>query len=340
MQTRSFFIKYKLHHVFFWLMVFGIWYYLRYQDYSTSQIALAITAIKVVALALLVYITNYILIERFLYRKKYVAFVTFFIFAILASSAIKVFLMGEILGEPALFSMDNLKRKFYENVISDFFLVLAGAAIKLIFDYLKMQQRLVEVAKEKAETELNFLKSQINPHFLFNSLNSVYFLIRKDNPDAREALHKFSEMLRYQLYEVYGDKIPIEKEVSYLKDYVHLQQLRKDEKYTVQFNCSPEVKGFAIEPLLLIPFVENAFKHISSFNDKTNFVKVDLKRSNGIFSFSVENSKENLAGTEQKGGIGMNNVRRRLELLYPGKHELKIEETIDRFSVQLNLELS
>ena len=168
-----------------------------------------------------------------------------FLLMIAVSAAVKVFLMGKILGQPYLFSFSgDLKTRFYENYISDFFLVLAGAAFRLVFDYIKMQQRLAEVAKEKAETELNFLKSQINPHFLFNSLNSVYFLINKDNADARGALHKFSEMLRYQLYEVNGDKIPIEKEIIYLEDYISLQQLRKDEKYSVQFSCSPGVKDF------------------------------------------------------------------------------------------------
>jgi len=199
---------------------------------------------------------------------------------------------------------------------------------------------MVETAKEKAEAELNFLKSQINPHFIFNSLNSVYFLINKENVEARGALHKFSEMLRYQLYEVNDDTIPIEKEILYLNDYMDLQQLRKDEKYSVQFNCAPDVKGFSIEPLLLVPFVENAFKHISHYNNKPNFVKVDMFRANNIFIFSVTNSKEELQTTEQKTGIGLNNVKRRLELLYPGKHELKITDSENTFTVQLNLHLA
>jgi len=195
------------------------------------------------------------------------------------------------------------------------------------------------VAKEKAETELNFLKSQINPHFLFNSLNSVYFLINKDNPEARQALHQFSEMLRYQLYEANGEKVPIEREVSYLQDYVNLQQLRRDERYWVQFNCAPEVHGFSIEPLLLAPFVENAFKHISSEPGRAHFVEVNLRRSNGVFTLSVVNSKDERPSVKQNGGIGLKNVKRRLELLYPGKHHLNIDEKPDRFSVQLNIEL-
>jgi sensor histidine kinase YesM len=341
MQNSPFILKYKLHHLFFWMMVFALWYYLRYQDYQTQQIAFKITLVKVSDLALIVYITNYLLIPRLLYKKRYAGFIAAFLLIIVASGFVKMLIMGQIMQQPDLFgSPANWKVRLYENVISDFFLVAAGAAFKLIFDYIKMQQRLAEVAKEKAETELNFLKSQINPHFLFNSLNSVYFLIDKNNPEAREALHKFSEMLRHQLYEINDDKIPVEKEISYLEDYVGLQKLRKDESYSVVFNHSPDVKGFSIEPLLLIPFVENAFKHISHYKDQTNFINLDISRSNGEFHFSVENSKEPVEkNTEQQRGIGLNNVRRRLELLYPGKHHLDIR-TYDRsFKVDLKIKI-
>jgi LytS/YehU family sensor histidine kinase len=198
---------------------------------------------------------------------------------------------------------------------------------------------MAETAKEKAEAELNFLKSQINPHFVFNSLNSVYFLIDKNNKEARESLHKFSDMLRYQLYELNGDKIPIEKEVSYLKDYVDLQKLRKDDRYSVEFTSSPSVKGFSVEPLLLVPFVENAFKHISHYPDKKNFIKLSLHRENGRFNFSIENSKEPAKSTETHGGIGLANVKRRLELLYPGKYSLNIRDENDTYKAELSLKL-
>lgn len=339
-MENGFFQKYKLHHIIFWVLVFALWYYLRYQDYTTKRIAVKITLLKVADLAALVYLTNYILIPRFLYKKKYVDFITAFITMLIISAFLKVYMMSEILDQPKLFSLSgNLKERLYENVISDFFLVVAGAAFRLIVDYIKMQQRLAEVAKEKAETELSFLKSQMNPHFLFNSLNSVYFLIKKDNAEARNALHKFSEMLRYQLYEASDARIPVEKEIAYLKDYVDLQQLRKDERYAVQFNCAEDVKGFQIEPLLLIPFVENAFKHISHSSEKINFVKLDMSRSNGTLLFSIENSKEmERINTQRQGGIGLANVKRRLELLYPGKHELDIDETDSTFSVKLKLQ--
>ncbi|MBL7740472.1 MAG: histidine kinase [Chitinophagaceae bacterium] len=339
MRKRSFFFRYRLHHVLIWMLVFCLWYYLRYQDYSTREKAFKITLLKVTDLALMIYLANYVLVPALLYRKKYVWFGLGYLTMILLSSYGKMQLIGSILGNPGLFSITstNFKMRVYDNLIPHFFLVTAGVAVKLVMDYIRTQQRLNEMAKEKAEAELNFLKSQINPHFLFNSLNAVYFLISKENSEARQALHKFSDMLRYQLYEMNGASIPIEKEVAYLKDYVDLQKLRKDENYRVEFNCGPEVKGFSIEPLLLIPFVENAFKHISHKTNEQNFVRLNMSRQNGHFVFSIENSKETDRTTEKHGGIGLSNVKRRLELLYPGNYELEIKSREDSYGVHLKL---
>src|SRR6218665_290248 len=332
------FFKYKFHHVLFWMLVFAIWYFLRYQDYSTSSIAINVTLIKVIDLAILVYITNYVLIPQFLYRKKYISFAVCFVLMIVASSLLKMFILAKVMHAPALLNFSrDMKTRVYDNVIPHFFLVTAGAAIRLMFDYFRLQQRMTETAREKAEAELNFLKSQINPHFLFNSLNSVYFLIDKQNSEARESLHKFSGMLRYQLYEVNGNRVPIEKELRYLEDYVHLQKLRKDEQYDLSLSYTPAVKDFSIEPLLLIPFVENAFKHVSAFTGKTKFIRIGLDHKNGILLFTIENSREERSQADAYGGIGLKNVQRRLELLYPGNHELKISKTDDLYCVSLSL---
>ncbi len=341
MPLQNIFIRYKMHHVLFWLLVLGIWFFLRMDDYTSRALAFKITLIKVVDLSLLIYITNYFLIPKLLYRKKYVLFSFIFIGMVFLSSVIKMKILGYVMGYPGMYDLsNNFKARVYDNIIPHFFLVIAGVAVKLLFDYGVLQKRMAETAKEKAETELNFLKSQINPHFLFNSLNSVYFLIDKNNKDARGALHKFSDMLRYQLYEMNGDKIPVEKEISYLRDYVDLQKLRKDENYAVEFNCSPQVKNFAIEPLLLVPFVENAFKHISHHTDEKNLIRMDLSRENGRFRFVVENSKDDhMKNTEQPGGIGLGNVKRRLELLYPGKYELEIVNHEKSYKIDLKIKI-
>ena len=339
MHNAAFFIKYKLHHLIIWMLVFGLWFFLRYEDYPYEAMAFKVTVIKVADLALMVYTTNYLLIPQLLYKRRYFLFGLSFITMILISSIIKMNIIGQVTDNPYLMDFSgNLKGRIYDNVIPHFFLVMAGAAFKLMADYNKMQQRMVEMAKEKAEAELNFLKSQINPHFLFNSLNSVYFLIEKNNVEARGALHKFSDMLRYQLYEMNDNKVPIEKEIQYLQDYIDLQKLRKDDNYKIAFECPAEVRGFSIEPLLLIPFVENAFKHISHYKNQTNFIKLDLALTNNEFNFCIKNSKEPVEKlTEKHSGIGLANVKRRLELLYPGKHKLKIENGIDIFIVDLSI---
>lgn len=341
MHNARFFLKYKLHHLFFWMLVFGIWYFLRYDDYSSQARAFKITLVKVIDLALMIYFTNYFLIPKLLYKRKYFLFFLSFVLLILTSSFIKMNILASIQNYPELLNFkDNLKDRIYDNVLPHFFLVTAGAAILLVSDFAKMQRRMIEMAKEKAEAELNFLKSQVNPHFLFNSLNSVYFLIDKDNINARTALHKFSDMLRYQLYEASGDKLAIEKEIAYLKDYVDLQKLRREKQDVVEFTCSPDVKGFTIEPLLLIPFVENSFKHLSHFGeDKKNRVNIEASRVNGEFRFTVANTVEYSNAKQPVGGIGLKNVKRRLELLYPGKHHLDITEEKGMFTIQLKIKI-
>ncbi|HVF81785.1 MAG TPA: histidine kinase, partial [Flavisolibacter sp.] len=214
----------KFYHLLFWLAVGGLWFYLRYQDYTSLTQAAWVTVIKVIDLAVVVYLINLIAVPRLLYRKKYWPFAVSFIVVVAVFSYIKMLALSVVLKE--MIRSIGVKQAVYNNFVTQFFLVLASIALKSAFDYIALQKRMAVVAKEKAEAELNFLKAQINPHFLFNSLNAVYFLIDKQNVPAREALHKFSEMLRYQLYECGDRRIPIEKEIGFLKDYVGLQQLR------------------------------------------------------------------------------------------------------------------
>lgn len=341
MNQASILRRYKLDHLLGWLVLFGGWHFFRYQDYPRDT-GWLITALKVADLALMVYITNYLLIPQLLYKKKYFLFGISFLVVVTGFSWLKLYLEGQIMNRPALFNVFNdTKRRFYDNVIPHILLVSTGAAFKLLMDHARAQRRLGEVSKEKAEAELNFLRSQINPHFLFNSLNAVYFLIDKHNTAARQTLLQFSDLLRYQLYDCNADTIEIEKEVAYLRDFIRLQQLRKDNHYEVEMQVAPEVKGFRIRPLLLIPFVENAFKHMSHHPDGRNYVRVSLARENGSFLFLVENSKESQhRSTEPPGGIGLHNVKRRLELLYPRKYELQIDNNDTTFKVALNLHLS
>ena len=332
-------MRIKIYHIVFWLSVAGIWFYLRYQDYSSLQLAVKVTFVKVIDLALLIYFVNLVLVPKFLYTKHYGWFAITFILAVGVTSFIKMLVLARLQHDD-ISNFTHVKQKIYDNFVTQFFLVLASIALKSVFDYLHLQKKMAEVAKEKAEAELNFLKSQINPHFLFNSLNSVYFLIHKENIEARNALNKFSDMLRYQLYECNDAKIPIEKEIAYLEDYVALQKLRREAHDEVQFTCSHNVKNFSIEPLLLMPFVENSFKHLSHFgHGKKNLVSISAHRNNGEFNFTVVNTVDNSTSRKAVGGIGLKNAKRRLELLYNGKHKLDIHETAELFKVELKIKI-
>lgn len=339
-MNQSIFIKYKMHHLIFWLGVFGLWYYFRFQDFPTKMMAIKVTVVKVADLALLVYITNLILIPKLLYKKKYLIFSVVYLVMIATSTFWKINIIGNMVMQEEFNIWDNFKTRVYDNFIPHVLLVSTGAAFKLLVDYANAQRRIGDMAKEKAEAELNFLKQQINPHFLFNSLNAVYFLIDKKNEEARNALHRFSEMLRYQLYECNGEKIPIEKELSYLDDYVKLQQLRKAENFEIKFTSADSVKDFFIEPLLLIPFVENSFKHLSHFEKELNEVNIELNRIDHRIILDVRNTKRPASNGNAGGGIGLANVKRRLELLYPGKHKLSIKENETWYKINLEIDIS
>jgi len=334
--------RFKLYHLIVWDVIFWLWYFFRHDDYSSNMLALNVTLLKVADLAVMVYATNYILIPALLYKKKYILFAVLFITLVLFTSWLKLYIEGLMMHNPRAFDLvRNFKRNFYDNTIPHFLLVSTAAAFKLVLDYAKAQRRMGEMAKENAEAELNFLKSQINPHFVFNSLNSVYFLIDKENNEARDALHKFSGMLRYQLYECNGHKTGIEKEIAYLHDYVDMQRLRRDDNCQVYFTINPGVKGFDIAPLLLIPLIENAFKHLSHHSSEVNKIDILLANNNGIFTMKVGNTtddKKTLPVIDGAGGIGLKNVQRRLQLLYPGRHNLTINNQDGLFTIELTIE--
>jgi len=196
--------------------------------------------------------------------------------------------------------------------------------------------------KERIESELNFLKSQVNPHFLFNAINSVYVLIRIDPDKASETLIKLSNLLRSQLYEFTTDEIDIQQELEYLENYIELEKIRKGDRLKVVFEKGEGLEDFSIAPLLLIPFLENCFKHLSSHTDQANIVKVKIEFLKGVLSAYFYNTKEEQHKKKMGqtvGGIGLKNIQRRLELLYPKKHQLEIKENPDSFEVNLQIKI-
>jgi LytS/YehU family sensor histidine kinase len=191
------------------------------------------------------------------------------------------------------------------------------------------------------KTELDFLNAQFNPHFLFNSIHSIYGHIDKNNGAARRMLLSFSEMLRYQLYECNTDSIGIDKETAYIRNYVALQQARKEPGLDVKLEISEKVTGFRIAPLLFIAFIENAFKYVGSENEKPQWIHICFNLSDQQLIFRCINSKDDMLRRPiDHKGIGIANTKRRLELLYPGAHTLTINALPATYEIILQLKMS
>ncbi|WP_173002968.1 sensor histidine kinase [Chitinophaga sp. SYP-B3965] len=338
MKVFSQIINWRLHHVFFWLAFFVVWITLRIDDYPDLLPTILAGLLKVLSLAGAVYFTNYVLIPKLLYTKKYFSFFLSFTALVLVTGFLVIKILNLILTPYASrithWPNATFNSQVYDVYIPLFFMVGAAAGIKFYIDQLRTLHRLQGALRAGAEQELQYLRAQINPHSLFNSLNTIYFLINKENKEARETLMKFSDLLRYQLYDCNTDKIDIEKEIQYLRNFVAIQQLRHDERYNITFDCDENVKNFSIAPLLLITFVENAFKHVSAHEQ--NEINITLKRKDQILQLTVHNTKENRPA-EEPGGIGLANVKRRLELLYPDKYTLDISDNSATFTVTLTL---
>jgi len=204
----------------------------------------------------------------------------------------------------------------------------------------KKERAAISIEKEKLDTEIKFLKSQINPHFLFNVLNNIYTLtvVKSDNAPAN--LMRLSEMLRYMLYDTNNGKVPLQKEIDYLENYISLASLKDSRGLNIKVDLDKSKAGLKIAPLLLIPFVENAFKHSNIEDSKNGFINISLRTKNKILEFNIKNSIPNVAFKKDKiGGIGLPNTKQRLELLYPNKHILHISNSGKVYSVYLKLDL-
>jgi len=214
----------------------------------------------------------------------------------------------------------------------------ASTAFQLIRDKMEANRLLKEKENENLKTELSFLRSQVSPHFMFNVLNNMVALARKKSDILEPSLIKLSSLMRYMLYEADEEKVPLEKETEYLQSYIDLQQQRFGKNLSVCFTVENADNHYDIEPMLLIPFVENAFKHGTGMVENAE-IDIELRAKNNLLQFSVRNKYDpaSLEIKDKTSGIGMSNVRRRLNLLYGGKHSLLITNNDGWFMVSLQL---
>jgi two-component system LytT family sensor kinase len=334
------FWKYRIDHVLFWTATVGFHMYTRRELLNSAgweQFMLEII-IRNGLLAAMIYTHLTVLIPRLAQQHRIgiyvVSVVSLIVLYAFGKNAHDVYLHNHLQHAPGSF-FDNT----YYNISIGIFYLAFSVALHLSKEWYIQRKRLQQIEIEKLNTELEYLKSQINPHFVFNSINTIFFQIDKQNTTARETLSRFSEMLRYQLYECNGKDIPIEKELTYLQNYIELQRLRKDDNYIIHFDSDEAVKNFSIAPLLMIVFVENAFKHVSNYSDRNNEIFISLQRHDSVFTMKVTNTKDSHVNGKAVGGIGLRNVKRRLDLLYNGSHTLHIQDNPGTYSVELSIGL-
>jgi sensor histidine kinase YesM len=213
-----------------------------------------------------------------------------------------------------------------------------STSIRITDEWFKNERQKKEMENEKLTSELAFLKSQVNPHFLFNILNNICSLARKKSDDTENAIIKLSQLMRYMMFESKDEKVSLEKEVEYLQNYIELQKMRISGKVAINFTIEGPVGRFMIEPMLLIAFVENAFKHGISYIGDSG-IDIFMKVTDRELNFSVENSiaSKGVDNIPSETGVGLKNALRRLELLYPGKHEISINDNNQKYKVLLNI---
>ena len=353
------FFKYKLYHLPFWFAYHYMWWTLTIGSVSQvfDNIFHSPLAFKflfaMVFQAIGVYFNLYFLIPKFLEKGKYALYVVSLILTIICTASFLVlgYYATAAASEKTFQEIFNMSPDNYIYIIkanslpSTVASMTLAMSLKLTKNSIQARQKQQTLEKEKLETELKFLRSQFNPHFLFNTINSIFVLIHK-NPDmASESLAKFSDLLRYQLYECNEHQIALKQELGYVQNFIELQQLRKnsDNLWLIADLDAQHLPDLTIAPFVLIPFIENAFKHVSQQKDKENWIRIHLNVQQNQLHFKVANSiavhGDVTVDLIKYGGIGLTNVRRRLNLIYPGEHNLLIEQDKMQFSVTLNIDL-
>lgn len=357
--TRHWFFKYKIYHIPFWAAYHLMWWTLRLGSPMAVITSFAYPhaifkfAFYLVFQAAGVYFNLYFLIPRFLEKGRYLEYVSLLLITIVATASCITsgYYVGAWILDTPFEDLWHLDPANYFSLFESGSLPSTAASmtlamsIKLTKNWIQTKRREQLLEKEKLETELKFLRAQFNPHFLFNTINSIFVLIHKNPTVASESLAKFSELLRYQLYECNEHQIPLAKEFSYLENFIELQKLRQDGNVETKIHIERSVNSdLSISPFIIMPFIENAFKHVSQHKNRVNQIVMQFALTDNQLQMEVMNTVVPANQVAQDAvayhGIGLKNVKRRLELLYHNRYELNITQDKDRFNVMLSLDLN
>ncbi|NIG57451.1 sensor histidine kinase [Chitinophaga sp. Cy-1792] len=328
-------------HVFAWILLYSLPYLLKpsmsEHDKDPNHHAWTIFGyVYELALIAFFYLNAWVYIPSFVYKKRYLEYGASILTVLLALYSIRYTFEVVFLPEHTI----DVKPAIFFTFITAFFILSTSTAFQMIKDRLKEDRLASEQVNENLQTELSFLRSQVSPHFMFNVLNNMVALARKKSDALEPSLIKLSSLMRYMLYETDEQKVPLAKETEYLQSYIDLQQQRFGKNVTITVNTDVPETGYEIEPMLLIPFVENAFKHGTGLIMEAK-IDINLEIRDKYLFFTVKNKYNDIPMEikDKTSGIGLSNVSRRLNLLYNQHYKLDIRKQDGWFCVLLQLNL-
>ncbi len=340
-KLYGFFSNRVVYHTAFWVALVLFYTFLTGTKHG-FWFTFSNEIINVFFYAVAVYFNLFYLIPNFLTEKKFIRYCALFMLTVLVVTPLKIFVMYFVLsGHPEM--QESLVKNQALYFMLTFLMMGLSTIFKIITEWIRHEREKQELEKQNMQSELRFLKSQINPHFLFNTLNNLYALTLKKSDKAPEIVIKLSEMMRYMLYECNERRVPLSKEVNYIKNYLDLERLRQGKNVDIAFTVNGNVHEQKIAPLMFIPFLENSFKHGLSNNINRGFVNIELDVADNEIHLFIENSKPDALPNQmhkRSGGIGLVNVRRRLNLLYPNNYQLDIRDQPDKYAVNLKLDIT
>lgn len=340
----AFCIKYKLFHILFWAAYFYnyvINVFIHGGRHRSVEYTVTICAVATFITIVCTYINVHFLQRFFLSQLRkvkylFAAIVSTITFSTIVTYAETIVKQGFHIQTKRLLPIQTLSGHFIDLMI----LTIAFGAVSILYAYIQNLKRNHTLEKEKIENELHYLKQQINPHFLFNAINSIFVLIDEDKDKARRYLHQFSSMLRYQLYECIAETVTVAQELNFIKSYCEIELLRKSEQLKSIINIQEPNTSLKIAPAILITFIENAFKHLREHPiSKEQMFSISIQFEGNYLNMEILNSfNRHHHKKETESGIGLSNVQRRLALLYPNKHQLQHHVENNYYSVHLKLE--
>lgn len=330
---------YYLMHVLFWFS-FAILFFVSTTNILPLRQGIIMLGVSIISQFILTVINNTYLLPKLFDTKKYVAYAV----SIITGMAIVIYIRytanENIVMELNRFPNLKLSRYFLFIVVTTLVVFLITTGFYFFRQWFIERQKQDEIINQQLNTELKLLKAQINPHFLFNALNNVYSLTQIEPEKAGEMVLKLSAVLRYMLYDSEKDKIYLEKEISNINSLIELHQIQYDNKAQIDFIVLGNIQDKLIHPMLLFPFFENAFKHGNLFQCDKSFIKSTISIKENQLLFTIENSFIENASKDKIGGLGIDNVQKRLALFYPNKHQLNITEDAIFFMVELKIDIA